>query len=187
MPLTMLDPITALIVIDLQKGIAIPPTVHPVDEVVANARILASKFRSQRLPVVLVNVAGGARGRSEQAAPSNRPEGWTELLPDLDLRDSDILITKRTWGAFTNTDLDVILRRHHVTNVVLVGIATSMGVESTARQAYELGYNVTIALDAVTDRNNEAHVNSTERIFPKLAETGSTAQIVSLLESDGGA
>jgi nicotinamidase-related amidase len=181
MPVSVIDQGAALIVVDLQRGIAIPPTVHPVEEVVSNAVTLLSTFRSLRRPVVLVNVEGGAPGRCEQPAPASRPEGWTVLLPELGRRDDDIVITKRTWGAFSGTGLDLILREREVTNVVLAGIATSMGVESTARQAHELGYNVTIALDAVTDRNPETHLNSTERIFPKLAETGSTAEIVALL------
>ena len=184
--MSAIDSVTALIVVDLQRGIAIPPTVHPVAEVLANAVSLASRFRSLGLPVVLVNVEGGAPGRSEQPAPASRPEGWTELLPELGRRVEDITITKRTWGAFTGTGLDAILREREVTNVVLAGIATSMGVESTARQAHELGYNVTIALDAVTDRSPETHLNSTERIFPKLAETGSTSEIMALLADRRG-
>jgi nicotinamidase-related amidase len=186
MALTTLDRVTALIVIDLQKGIAIPPTVTPIEEVVANAINLAAEFRSFGLPVVLVNVAGGAPGRSEQPAPATRPEGWTELLPELGRHDEDLTVTKKTWGAFTGTGLDGLLRQRGVTNVVLAGIATSMGVESTARQAHELGYNVTVALDAVTDRNLETHRNSTERIFPRLAETAVTSEIISTLRASRG-
>jgi nicotinamidase-related amidase len=181
MPLTNLDPVTALVVIDLQKGIAIPPTVEPVENVVAHARDLLRAFRSHGLPVVLVNVAGGAPGRTDQAAVANRPEGWTELVPELEQQPGDLRVTKRTWGAFSGTGLHELLQERGVTQVVLAGIATCMGVESTARQAHELGYNVVVALDAVTDRNAETHRNSVERIFPRLSESGTSSHIIELL------
>ena len=91
-------------------------------------------------------------------------------------------MTKRTWGAFTQTDLDQYLKRRDVTQMVIAGVATSIGVESTARQAYELGYNVTLAVDAMTDMNADAHTNSITRIFPRLGETGTTGEIVTLLD-----
>ena len=186
MPLTAIDPMTALIVVDLQKGIAIPPTVHSLDAVVSNARDLASAFRSRDLPVVLVNVAGGAPGRSDMSPVGKRPEGWTELISELDPQPSDLRITKFTWGAFTGTGLYEILTSRDVTQVVLAGIATSMGVESTARQAHELGFNVAVALDAITDRIQECHENSVERVFPKISESGTTAEIISVLDTSRG-
>ena len=91
-------------------------------------------------------------------------------------------MTKQTWGAFTGTDLEAHLRGLGVTQVVLAGVATSIGVESTARQAYELGFNVTLATDAMTDRDAEAHANSVTRIFPKLGETGTAQEVVDLLD-----
>ena len=93
----------------------------------------------------------------------------------------DIVVTKRNWGAFHGTDLDVQLRRRGVTQIVLAGVATSIGVESTARAAYEHGYHVTLATDAMTDLAADAHHNSLTRIFPRLGELGTTAEIVELL------
>jgi nicotinamidase-related amidase len=95
---------------------------------------------------------------------------------------SDLLVTKRTWGAFTNTGLEARLKSLGVTQVVIAGVATSIGVESTARHAYELGFNVTLALDAMTDLSLEAHENSVARIFPRLGETGSTWEIAGLID-----
>ena len=102
-------------------------------------------------------------------------------MPELNAQPNDLLVTKRTWGAFTNTDLKAQLKALGVTQLVLAGVATSIGVESTARHAYELGFNVTLALDAMTDLSLEAHDNSVARIFPRLGETGSTQEIVDLL------
>jgi nicotinamidase-related amidase len=184
MPVTTLDPRTALIIVDLQKGIVGLPTAHPTDAVVARARELAAAFRGHGLPVVLVNVTGGAPGRAEQSRPRReQPADWAEFVPELDQRPSDHVVTKRTWGAFTGTDLDDRLKASGVTQVVLCGIATSIGVESTARQAHEHGYHVTLAIDAMTDLNAEAHGNSLTRIFPRLGETGTTQDILALLDA----
>jgi nicotinamidase-related amidase len=183
MSLTALDANTALVVVDLQKGILSYPTAHPVDGIVKNAASLADAFRGHRLPVVLVNVAGGAPGRAEQTHKlADLPAEWTELAAQLNRQPNDHTVTKHTWGAFTNMELDEYLRTRGVTQIVLAGVSTSIGVESTARAAYELGYNVTLATDAMTDTNADAHANSVTRIFPRLGETGTTHEILALLE-----
>jgi nicotinamidase-related amidase len=183
MTVTTLDPKTALVVIDLQKGIVGLPTVHPMSGVLASAAVLTAAFRRRGLPVVLVNVTGGAPGRTERShSPEGLPADWADLVPELNAQPSDLLVTKRTWGAFTNTGLEARLKALGVTQVVIAGIATSIGVESTARHAYELGFNVTLALDAMTDLSLEAHENSVARIFPRLGETGSTWEIAGLID-----
>ena len=183
MTITTLDPITALIVIDLQKGV-VPryQTVHPIDSVVSQCVLLADAFRAHGLPVVLVNVAGRAPGRTELSRDrAETPLDWTDFIPELDRQPTDHVVTKRTWGAFTNTGLEAHLRNLAVTQLVIAGIATSGGVESTARQAHELGFNVTLATDAMSDSSLDAHVNAVERIFPRLGETGATDTIIPLL------
>jgi nicotinamidase-related amidase len=183
MTVTTLDPNTALIVIDLQKGIVGFPTVHPIGGVLASATVLTTAFRRRGLPVVLVNVTAVAPGRTEQGhSLEGLPTDWADLVPEMNAQPNDLLVTKGTWGAFTNTDLEARLKALGVTQLVLAGVATSMGVESTARHAYELGFNVTLALDAMTDLSLEAHDNSIARIFPRLGETGSTQEIVDLLD-----
>ena len=114
---------------------------------------------------------------------SSMPPDWTELVPELNQKPTDHLVTKRTWGAFLNTDLEQYLKAEGVTQVVLGGVATTAGVETTARTAYELGFNVTLATDAMTDMSLEAHENSVIRIFPRIGETGTTAEILTLLDS----
>lgn len=185
MTLTTLDPATALVVIDLQKGIVSLPMAHPTAAVVDNATHLLAAFRHHRLPVVLVNVAGGAPGRTEQRSTATRAADWAERVPELGASADDLLVTKYTWGAFTNTDLETRLRAAGVTQIVLAGIATSIGVESTAREAHARGFNVTLAIDAMTDFNAEAHANSVTRIFPRLGETGTTADVIDQLDRRG--
>jgi len=183
MALTMLDPISALIIVDLQSGIAGSPLVHPVEDVVARACDLIAAFRRHRLPIVLVNVDGVAPGRTERPRHTDAlPDGWTDFLPELGRQPDDIVVTKRTWGAFASTDLEGRLRSRGVTQVVIAGVATGTGVESTARQAYEAGFNVTLALDAMTDARPSAHDYSIANVFPRLGETGSTQAIIDLLE-----
>ncbi|QAY72838.1 isochorismatase family protein [Agromyces protaetiae] len=208
MTLSTIDPAVALVVIDLQKGIANPgrQTAHPVPEVVANAVRLADAFRERGLPVVLVTVTGGAPGRTEVARAQAEaaaaagttipawPADFAELLPELEASDErtgastapDIRIVKRTWGAFHGTALHDELQARGVTQIVLVGIATSKGVESTARAAHEHGYNVTLALDAMTDSSAAAHEGSVANVFPALGETGTVDEVIALLPAGTG-
>jgi nicotinamidase-related amidase len=183
MALTTLDPKTALIVVDLQNGLMAYPTVHPLDEVVRRTGALAASFRRHGLPVVLVNVTGVAPGRTEQSRNLGpRSADWADFVPELNRQPGDHVVTKRTWGAFMHTGLDEILKALGITQVVIAGVATSIGVESTARQAYEHGYNVVLAVDAMTDLAMDTHLNSIGRIFPRLGETGTAQAILDLLD-----
>ena len=187
MALTTLDSTTALLVVDLQKGLLGGAFRDPIGEVTARARALIDAFRARSLPVVLINVAGTAPGRTEQP-PRLRgalPDGFTDFLPELDPQPNDIVVTKRTWGAFAGTDLETRLRAVGVTQVVVAGVATGTGVEATARQAYELGFNVTLAIDAMTDPRPEAHAYSLGAVFPRLSETGTSQEIIDLLQTRG--
>jgi nicotinamidase-related amidase len=184
MALTALDPNIAFIVVDLQKGIVGYPVAHPIEGVIERSRALADAFRARGLPVVLVNVTGGAPGRTEQPRRdmSALPADFADIVAELDRQSDDIIITKRSWGAFANTDLDARLKALNVTQVVITGVATATGVEATARQAYEQGFNVTLATDAMTDMRAEAHDYSIRTVFPRLGETGLTEDIIGLLE-----
>lgn len=183
MPVTTLDAKAALVAIDLQKGIVGMPTVHPIGEVVARTAQLARAFRERGLPVVLVHVTGMAPGRTD-AAPRNFsfPPDWAELVPELEQRADDLVIAKQRWGAFIGTSLDKHLCERGVTQIFLTGVATSIGVESTARSAYDAGYNVVLVVDAMTDRDSDAHYYSVEKIFPRLGETDTTENVLRLLQ-----
>jgi nicotinamidase-related amidase len=174
-------------VIDLQKGVVTMSTAHPVTEIVERTASLAAAFRRHGLPVVLVNATGRAPGRTEAGPPAVvRAPDWAEIVEQLDAHAGDLRVTKQTWGAFYGTTLDADLRQLGVTQVVITGISTSAGVESTARSAYEHGYHVVVVTDAMTDTNADAHRNSVERIFPRLGETATTAEILEMLEETHG-
>ncbi len=183
MTVTALDPKTALIVIDLQQGIKAFAPADAMVDVIKNAAVLTTAFREKGLPVCLVNVTGGAPGRTEQGLRARSfPDDFAVLLPELDQQPTDHLVTKTTWGAFTHTDLEAWLKGQGVTQVVICGVSTSAGCESTARFAHEYGFNVTLAIDAMTDTKPQAHTNSIQNIFPRLGETGTTQDIVALLK-----
>lgn len=183
MTLTAIDPKAALILIDLQKGVTRQATAHPVEQIIERCSALAALFRQHRLPVVLVNVTGAAPGRADQKrSMASLPPDYAELVPELGQQPQDHVVTKRTWGAFSNTDLHDYLRENGVTQLVIGGVASSIGVESTARFAHELGYNVTLAVDAMTDMNADAHYHSVTRIFPRIGECAHTEEIIALLD-----
>lgn len=185
MPLTALDPVPALLVVDLQNGLLRAPTVHPLDEIIDRSRQLADAFRELGLPVVLIGVEGNSPGRTDsgQRAPSSRPPGFAKPAPGLGTHPGDHHLVKNVWGAFHGTSLDALLRKAGVTQVVLTGVATSIGVDSTARHAHEHGYHVVLATDAMTDLDQQAHDNAIERIFPRLGETAETKDILDLIRA----
>ena len=183
MPLNTIDPTPALIVVDLQKGFLGAPTKpHRLEQVISRSARLAEAFRVHGLPVALVNVEGGAPGRTETGhGGGERPAGWSDLAEPLDVQPGDIRVTKQRWNAFHETSLHAELTRRGATQLIVTGVATSVGVEGTARAAYDLGYHAVLATDAVTDLDAAAHANSIERIFPKLGETASVERILDLL------
>ena len=183
MPVTKLDTTAALVVIDLQKGIVGLPTVHPASDIIGRTAQLARGFRERGLPVILVNVTGRAPGRTDAGAPKFPfAADWSELVPELQQHPDDHLVSKQRWGAFIGTSLDDYLRQRGVTQVFVTGVATSAGVESTARSAYDYGYHVVLVVDAMTDRSEEAHRHSVEKIFPRLGESDTTDKVLKLLQ-----
>lgn len=181
MALTQLDEKAALIVIDLQKGIT--GLLESSAEIVSKSAELAKAFRGNGLPVVLVNVAGRAPGRTQAGLPKGLtfPPDWAELVPELGQQPSDLLVTKHRVGAFLGTNLNELLRERGVTQVFFTGIATGSGVESTARSAYDLGYNVVFVTDAMADRDPEIHQHCLTKAFPKLGETETAEGVLKAL------
>ena len=191
MPLTVLDPRTALVLIDLQRGLLALAGKDALAAPLARAADLAAAFRARQLPVVLVRVSFAAdladapRNRTSVSRPAARPPAnWTEPLPELNQQPTDLIVTKHQPGAFYGTDLDLQLRRRGVTGIVLGGFATSLGVESTARAGYDLGYNLTFAADALGDLSPVAHQHCLDVTFPQFGEVGTTEAIIEALSRD---
>jgi nicotinamidase-related amidase len=181
---------TALVVIDLQNGIvgrALEP--HTSAEVVKRSVQLANALRAQGGLVVWVRVAIGeilslpvdAPMRDPNAPPP--PAAASELVADLQRQPEDVVITKRQWGAFYGTELEQMLRRHGVRTILMAGIATNMGVESTARAAHDMGYELVFVEDAMATMKAEMHRFSTETIFPRMGRVRSTETVLEALKA----
>jgi len=199
--LTELDTRTALVLIDLQKGIATGDKAHPLEAVLNNAARLVAAFRQAQLPIMIVHVepigAPASVVRSEknqlpkdkegqqQAQEKMSQSGFFDIVEAIQPEPGDILITKETWNAFFNTPLQKELQQRNVTGIVLAGISTSIGVEGTARSANEHGYNITFATDAMTDNVADAHDVSLNYIFPRIGELATTDEIIRKLTERG--
>ena len=181
---------TALVVVDLQKGIASFPKLAPrsSQEVIANASKLAGAFRAHDMPIFLVRVVVTPEialrpiaDESRPMPPGPMPSDWSDLVPDLGQVPSDIVITKHQTGAFYGTDLELQLRRRRIETIVLCGIATDAGVESTARFANDYGFQQVFAEDAMTSRSEERHKGALT-FFHRAGRVRSTDEIVKAIE-----
>jgi nicotinamidase-related amidase len=181
---------TALVLIDLQHGIVAMNTApRASSEVVSNASRLAARFRTAGATVVLVNVANLPDGRDALSptidnppASGKRPDNWAQFVPELAQQPSDLVITKRQWGAFYGTELDLQLRRRGVRTIVLAGISTNVGVESTARDAFERAYDQLFVEDAMASPSAEAHAATLKFTFPRIGRIRSTEQVLAALD-----
>jgi nicotinamidase-related amidase len=184
---------SAVILIDFQKGtLAMPLAPHAGDEIVANAVRLAEACAAAGGLVVRVRIDFSQsyvdRLKQPVDMPIRLPLGhppvdFAEYPPSIAAIAADLTITKRQWSAFFGTELDLQLRRRGISTVVLAGIATNFGVESTARDAWFQNYSVVIAEDATTSLDAELHRFSIEKILPRLARIRSTGEIVGALAS----
>jgi nicotinamidase-related amidase len=189
-PITLNPQTTALVLIDLQQGIAGNPTEpRPGPEVVKNAVRLADRLRELGGTVILVHVDfhdPKERLNVQVDAPAwntsgQMPANWSEIVPELGPREGDVVITKRQWGAFYGTDLDLQLRRRGIKTIVLGGISTNYGCESTARDAYERGYEQVFVEDAMASRSADAHAFTFQNIFPRIGRVRSTEEVLEAL------
>ena len=179
---------TALVLVDLQHGIVgLPTEPRSSQEVVATCRRLADSFREKGALVVFVRVDLNHMAPvladvslSDPTAPPPPPQA-SLIVPEANMQAGDILITKRHWDAFTGTELERTLRKHGVEAIVLAGIATNMGVESTARHAVALGFHLVLAEDACSALTKAGHTSSVESVFPLLSRVRHSAEILNAL------
>lgn len=187
-----IDPATtALVAIDLQHGIVNLATApYKSADVVANTARIAKALRLKGGLCAFVRVTNSADGGdalkpvadvTPPPAPP-RPSYWAELVPPLGIKDDDLIVTKRQWGAFYGTDLDLHLRRRGIRTIILVGISTNIGVESTARDAYERGFDQIFVEDACAALNADAHKTSIG-LFGRIGRVRSTEQVLDALDA----
>ena len=182
---------TAIVVIDLQKGIAaIPTEPHPSKVVIENTAKILTEARKNNMTIFLVHVSpspdtkDALRPISETSFQmSGYNPSWSEFVPELNIQPSDFLITKHQWGAFYGTELELQLRRRGIDTIILTGISTNFGVESTARFAYEFGFNQIFVSDAMAARSKEEHENTLKYIFPRLGLIRNTDEILEALQN----
>ncbi len=181
---------TALVAIDLQRGVvALPTAPRSGAKVVRQTVLLADALRAKGGLIVWVRVAPAADGKDmlrpivdvQPAWGGARAADWVELVPELAVQPHDHHVTKKQWGAFYGTDLDLQLRRRGIQTIVLTGVATSIGVESTARAAFEHGYNQVFVADAMASRSAAEHDHTLQHIFPRLGRVRSTAETLAAL------
>jgi nicotinamidase-related amidase len=179
-------PNTAFLVIDLQNGItSIPTEPYPPAVIIENTVKILTAARKNNMTVFLVHVAPSPdlkdvlRPVAETSIPvSNFNPKWSEFIQELDIQPDDFLITKHQWGSFYGTELDLQLRRRSIDTIILCGITTNFGVESTARYAFELGYNQVFVEDAMSARSKEEHAYPLKYIFPRLGLIRKTQAIL---------
>ena len=188
MPELVLDPqTTALVLIDLQNAIVgMNPVPHPAAQVVENSNKLAAAFRLQSAPVVYVRVDMNDVLKLPVDAPSRMGDGtfpaaYSEIAPAAGLQPGDLVVTKRHWGAFAGTTLEQELRSRGIQTVVITGISTNAGVESTVRQGTGLGFAFVIVEDACSSQNADHHRFAFDNIFPRIARVRSTGEVLSAL------
>lgn len=181
---------TALVLIDLQNGIVnLPLAPHPAADIVERSLRLAQAVRAQGGTVVFVRVALGELlhlpvdqpTRAADAPPP--PAAASELIDAIQPQAGDVLITKRQWGAFYGTELEQQLLRRGVRTLILGGIATNFGVESTARAAFDRGYHLVFAEDAMTSVNPDAHRFAVGTIFPRMGRVRDTETVIAALKA----
>jgi nicotinamidase-related amidase len=175
---------TALVLIDLQNAIVgINPVPHTAAQVVENSKKLADVFRAHGAPVVYVRVDLNDFMKLPVDQPHNQgdkplPAAASEIAPSAGFQPGDILITKRHWGAFAGTDLEQQLKSRGIDTVVLTGISTNIGVESTARQGTGLGFAFVLVEDACSAQDAEQHRYVFEEIFPRLTRVRTTGEVL---------
>ncbi|REK74797.1 hydrolase [Paenibacillus paeoniae] len=178
---------TALVVVDLQNWIGNQYAPYSAEKVISNAAALADAFRELDAMVALIRVSSKdlkdiPRPKLDSPAPPlNLPEGWDQIVPGLRVTETDHIITKKQWGAFYGTELDLQLRRRGIDTIVLCGIATGLGVDTTAREAFMHGYQLILAIDAMTGFSQAEHDHVKNYIFPRIGRTRTTQEILSAL------
>jgi len=176
----------ALVVIDLQKGIVNrESSPYTCAQVIQNTSKLINTFTENGDFIVLVKVStvdgkDMVHPKTDLKMDFKFQEGWDSFVPELENIKNAHIVTKRQWGAFYGTDLDLQLRRRGIDIIVLCGVSTSIGVDTTAREAYQNGYNQIFVEDAMTASTKEEHDYVCKYIFPKIGQVRTSEEVANL-------
>lgn len=184
---------TALVLIDLQNSnVSRQLAPYSAEQTLGNCVLLAQEMRSRGAMVIFVHVLVNELPSlpadaplRPPGAPASAPEA-SHLAPLAGVEATDVVITKRQWGAFYGTELDQLLRRRNIDTLVLGGIATNFGVESTARAAFDRGYALVFVEDAMSSIEGEAHEFACRKIFPRMGRVRSTRTLIDMLQAGTG-
>jgi len=190
--MSAIDPkTTAIVCVDLQNGIvALSTAPHTSDDIVSRSALLVEKYRAAGSLVVYVTVGNSVDGGdalspttdgAATAGGASRPADWADLDSRLSRAPNDVSITKRQWGAFYGTELDLQLRRRCIRTLILTGIATNVGVESTARDAFERGFDQIFVEDAMASTSGEAHAMTCRFTFPRIGLLRTADEVLALI------
>jgi nicotinamidase-related amidase len=178
---------TALVVIDLQNALMGMNTApHAVADVVKNNRRIAEALRAAGGTVIWVRVDVNSMLSLPADEPSRfggqkMPEELMQIAPSAGFTEGDLLVTKHHWGAFAQTDLEQQLKSLGAELIILTGISTNAGVESTLRQGTGLGFAFVVVEDACSGQDAADHRLAFEKTFRRLARVRSTAEVVNAL------
>jgi nicotinamidase-related amidase len=184
---------TALVLVDLQNGnMARDLAPYSSQSVLGNCVLLAQEMRNRGGMVIFVRVLMNELESPPADAPLRAPDApppppdASHLAPDAGVEATDIVIVKRQWGAFYGTELDQLLRRRHVRTLILGGIVTNFGVESTARAAHDRGYELVFVEDAMTSISADAHAFACDHVFRTMGRVRSTRHVIDALQAGTG-
>lgn len=190
--LTLEKQTAALIIIDLQNGILEPePVPFGRDQIVSQSASLGHAFAQAGSPIVLTvtdfapgyaDAPSGLADSPWELPKTGLPVDFATLRPEIDALPAAVRITKRQMSAFFGTELDVQLRRRGCKTVVICGVATNLGVEATARAAFDLNYSVVLASDACGSIAPGLHEFATEKILPRIARIRQTSEILQAMQ-----
>ena len=184
---------TALVLVDLQNfTLAMQTVPHTTREVLANSIRLAEACRRAGILVVLVRVGHDDNKMPHPAPKTDSTFGGFQQSPDakeipaeLGPKPADVIIDKYNWGAFYGTNLDTHLRRRGIDTLIVGGLVTSVGVDTTMRQAQERGYHQVLVEDATAAMSLEEHQYVISIIAPRLSRVRPTDDVLEAIEHAG--
>lgn len=182
---------TALVLVDFQNfSVKLKTTPISAREALANGARLADACREKNVLVVLIRVGHPSNHTPHPNLPIDQAfsgfdysDNPMEICAELGPKDGDVIVDKYNWGAFYQTNLDAQLRRRGITTLIMGGLVTHIGVDTTMRQAQERNYAQVLASDAVAAFELSQHEHVMVHVAPRLSKVRTTGQILAALKA----